>query len=77
MSVFGVRLVCTLFLGSFLPLQLFLLQLQLQHNGAQLHVEIVSSLQFPLIVLTNIQSMPEKINMLTCHHGGQTLMWHI
>lgn len=75
MSVCGLLLICELFLGLFLPLQLFLFKLQLQHNSAQLHVEIVSSLQFPLIVLTNIQSMPEKINMLTCHSGGRTLIW--
>lgn len=59
MSACWLLLICKQFLGSFLPLQLFLFKLQLQHNSAQLHVEIVSSLQFPLVVLTNIQSMPE------------------
>lgn len=50
------------FVGFFLPLQLFLFQLQLQHDSTQLHVQVVSSLQFPLVVLTDIQSMPERKN---------------
>ena len=37
--------------------QFFLFDLQLQHDGVQLHVEIVGSLQFPLIVLPDVQSM--------------------
>lgn len=40
--------------GFFLPLQLFLLQLQLQHDSTQLHVQVVSSLQLPLVVLADI-----------------------
>lgn len=44
----------------FVPLQLFLFELQLQHDSAELHVKVVSPLQFPLIVLANVQSMPEK-----------------
>lgn len=67
--------------GLFLPLQLFLLKLQLQHDSTQLHVQIVSSLQFPLVVLTNIQSMSERKNTViktlptdSKHRsGGQTL----
>lgn len=38
--------------------ELLLPHLQLQHDGAQLHVQIVSPLQLPLIVLPDIQSMP-------------------
>lgn len=45
---------------SFAPLQLFLFELQLQHDGTELHVKVVSPLQFPLIVLANVQSMPKK-----------------
>lgn len=62
-SVCWLLLVCiNLFVGLFLPLQLFLFKLQLQHDSTQLHVQIVSSLQFPLVVLTNIQSMSERKN---------------
>lgn len=62
-SVCRVLLTCVnLFVGLFPPLQLFLFKLQLQHDSTQLHVQIVSSLQFPLVVLTNIQSMPERKN---------------
>lgn len=42
----------------FLPLQLFLFELQLQHDSAELHVQVVGSLQFPLVMLTDVQSMP-------------------
>lgn len=42
------------------PLQLFLLELQLQHHSTELHVKVISPLQFPLIVLTDVQSMPEN-----------------
>lgn len=48
------------FIYLFVPLQLFLFELQLQHDSAELHVKVVSPLQFPLIVLANVQSMPEK-----------------
>lgn len=52
------------FLDFLAPLQLFLLQLQLQHDSAELHVKVVRPLQFPLIVLTDVQSMPEKKKMM-------------
>lgn len=42
------------------PLQLFLFELQLQHHSTELHVKVVSPLQLPLIVLTDVQSMPEN-----------------
>lgn len=42
----------------FLLEQLFLFDLQLQHDCIELHVEVVGSLQFPLIVLPNVQCMP-------------------
>lgn len=44
----------------FLPLQLFLFELQLQHDSAELHVQVVGSLQFPLVMLTDVQSVPVK-----------------
>lgn len=72
-SVCWVLLLCTnLFVGLFLPLQLFLFKLQLQHDSTQLHVQIVSPLQFPLIVLTNIQSMPDRKNAVSIRLYQQT-----
>lgn len=41
-------------------MQFFLFDLQLQHDGVQLHVEIVGSLQFPLVVLPDVQRMSER-----------------
>ena len=38
--------------------QLLLLELQLQHDGVELHVQVVGSLQLPLVVLPDVQSMP-------------------
>lgn len=54
--------------------QFFLFDLQLQHDSIQLHVQIVGSLQFPLVVLPDVQCMSgwrEKggdtdINTQTC-----------
>lgn len=43
--------------------ELLLSDLQLQHDGAELHVEVVGSFQLPLIVLPDIQSVPEKEKM--------------
>ena len=37
----------------------FLPDFQLQHNGTELHVEVVGSFQLPLIVLPDVQCMPE------------------
>lgn len=69
-SVNALRLICKWclhfkniycsFMNLFAPLQLFLFQLQLQHDSTELHVKVVSPLQFSLIMLTNVQSMPEK-----------------
>ena len=42
-----------------LPEQLPFLQLQLQHKGIKFHVQVVGSLQFPLIVFPDVQSMSE------------------
>lgn len=36
--------------------------LQLQHDGTELHVEVVGSLQFPLVVLPDVQCMPENMH---------------
>lgn len=41
-----------------LPEQLFLFQLQLEHDSIQLHVKVVCSFQLPLIVLSDVQGMP-------------------
>lgn len=38
-------------------MQFFLFDLQLQHYGVQFHVQIVGSLQFPLVVLPDVQRM--------------------
>lgn len=38
-------------------MQFFLFDLQLQHNGVELHVQIVGSLKFPLVVLPDVQRM--------------------
>ncbi len=45
-----------------LPEQLFLFELQLQHHGVELHVQIVGSLQLSLVVFSDVKSMPVKIN---------------
>lgn len=39
-------------------MQFFLFEFQLQHNGVKLHVQIVGSLQFPFIVLPDVQGVP-------------------
>ena len=57
---------------SLIPLQLFLFELQLKHDGVELHVEVVGFLQLPLVVLTNVQRMPEE---QTQTEGGQSLLW--
>lgn len=44
--------------AGFLLVQFFLFDFQLQHNGIKLHVQIVGSLQFPFIVLPDIQGVP-------------------
>lgn len=35
--------------------------LQLQHYGTELHVEVVGAFQFPLIVLSDVQSVPKNV----------------
>ena len=37
--------------------EFLLSDLQLQHDGAQLHVQVVGSLQLPLIVFPDVQRM--------------------
>lgn len=44
-------------MAVFILVQFFLFDLQLQHDGVELHVEIVGSLQFPLVVLPDVQGM--------------------
>ena len=44
--------------------QLLLSDLQLQHDGAELHVEVVGSLQLPLIVLPDVQRMPGGVQKM-------------
>ena len=44
---------------SLVPLQLFLFELQLEHYGVELHVEVVGFLQLPLVVLADVQRVPE------------------
>lgn len=44
-------------MAVFLLVQFFLFELQLQHDGVELHVEIVGSLQLPLVVLPDVQCM--------------------
>lgn len=43
--------------GAPVPEQLPLLELQLQHEGVQLHVQVVGSLQLPLVVLPDVQGV--------------------
>lgn len=38
-------------------MQLLLFDLQLQHDGIELHVQVVGSLQLPLVVLPDVQRM--------------------
>lgn len=48
--------------GFIYILHKFLLpDLQLQHDGTELHVKIVGSLQFPLIMLPDVKCMPEGV----------------
>lgn len=47
-------------MSSLVPLQFFLLKLQLQHDGAQLHVKVVRPLELPLIMLANVQGVPGR-----------------
>lgn len=42
-----------------LPEQLPLLELQLQHEGIKLHVQVVGSLQLPFVVLPDVQGVSE------------------
>lgn len=44
--------------AGFLLVQFFFFDFQLQHNGVKLHVQIVGSLQFPFIVLPDVQGVP-------------------
>ncbi len=44
-------------LAVFILEQFFLFDLQLQHDGVELHVQVVGSLQFPLVVLPDVQRM--------------------
>jgi len=41
----------------FILVKFFLFDLQLQHDGVEFHVEVVGSLQFPLVVLPDVQCM--------------------
>lgn len=41
-------------------MQFFLFDLQLQHNGVELHVQIVGSFKFPLVVLSDVQCMSAR-----------------
>lgn len=47
---------------GYLLQELLLPHLQLQHDGAQLHVQIVGPLELSLIVLSNIQRMSVSEN---------------
>lgn len=40
------------------PEQLFLFELQLQHDGVELHVEIIGPLQLSLVVFSDVQRVP-------------------
>lgn len=42
-----------------LPEELPLLELQLQHKGIKFHVQVVGSLQLPFIVFPDVQGMSE------------------
>lgn len=44
--------------GLFILVQFFLFNLQLQHDGIKLHVQIVGSFQFALVVLPDVQCVP-------------------
>lgn len=45
-------------MADLLLVQFFFFDLQLQHNGIELHVKVVGSLQLPLVVLPDVQRMP-------------------
>lgn len=50
--------------------KLLLFDLQLQHDSIKLHVEIIGSLQFPLVVLPDVQCMSAcrgKLNNVQTH----------
>ena len=52
--------------------EVLLADLQLQHDGAQLHVQVVGSLQLPLVVLPDVQCMPVTTHTLICYSGSLT-----
>lgn len=57
-------------------MQFFLFDFQLQHNGVQLHVQVVGSLQLPFIVLPDVQGMPEgkrRTFLYICHRCARRL----
>lgn len=54
---------------GFLLVQFFLFDLQLQHNGVELHVQIVGSLKFPLVVLSDVQCMSARRGKWGAHYS--------
>lgn len=47
-------------LSDLLLVQFFFFDLQLQHDGIELHVKVVGSLQLPLVVLPDVQRMSAR-----------------
>lgn len=44
----------------FILKQLLLFDLQLQHDSIQFHVEVIGSLQLPLVVFSDVQCMSAR-----------------
>lgn len=61
---------CTV--NQFVLVQFFLFDLQLQHDGIELHVEIVGSLQFPLVVLSDVQCMSVWRTLIRYNYNNYT-----
>lgn len=58
--------------------QLLLSDLQLQHDGTELHVEVVGPLQLPLVVLPDVQCMSEGVTkMQICEEKKKKNQHHI
>ena len=47
-------------MAVFVLVQFLLFDLQLQHDGVELHVQIVGSLQLPLVVLPDVQRVSAR-----------------
>lgn len=47
-------------MAVFILVQFLLFDLQLQHDGVELHVQIVGSLQLPLVVLPDVQRVSAR-----------------